>query len=128
MCPTGCGPLYKPGADLRDTTCPCGFGYFDRFGLFVAGDRVRGGQALSRESYAIHCTTCPVHADPRNRDAETMSLHHDQNRGFQDYFLPETGIDFEVLKIYVARDGASASARPAPFNVILTVSIYLTVL
>jgi hypothetical protein len=120
MCPSGCGPLYKPGTDLRDTTCPCGFGYFDRFGFFVAGDLVRVGQAISREAYAIHPHSCPVHVDPRNRNLDPgLSVSDRQGRGFRDYFLPGTGIDFEILKIYVAYDGPTASVRPSKFNVIL---------
>ena len=119
MCPSGCGPLYKPGTDLRDTTCPCGFGYFDRDGFFVGGDRVRAGQAISREAYAGHPHSCPVHADPRNREADaSASLGNDeQSHSFRDYFMPETGIDFEVLKIYVSRDSELASARPTTFHV-----------
>ncbi|KAF7507017.1 hypothetical protein GJ744_011041 [Endocarpon pusillum] len=118
MCPSGCGPLYKPGKDLRDTTCPCGFGYFDRDGLFVAGDRVRGGQAVSREAYEKHSPSCPVHADPRHREADAPASFGsaEQGHGFRDYFMPGTGIDLEVLKIYVSRDGGFASARPTTFH------------
>ncbi len=121
MCPSGCGPLYKPGIDLRDTTCPCGFGYFDRSGLFVAGDHVRSGQAVSRESHATHPRSCPLEADPRNRNTESeFSDAGGQSGGFRDYFMPGTGIDLEMLKIYVARDGPMGTVRPTEFHVIRT--------
>lgn len=60
-----------------------------------------------------------MHADPRNREADaSASLRGlEQGHGFRDYFMPETGIDFETLKTYVSRDGGLASARPTTFNV-----------
>jgi hypothetical protein len=125
MCPNGCGPLYKPGIDLRNTTCPCGFGYFDRSGLFVPGDRVRRGQAITREAHATHSRSCPVRLDPRTQDgtASQSPDSDDKDGAFRDYFMPDTDVDFEILKIYVARDGPSASAKPTTFHVSLT-SIY----
>lgn len=109
MCPSACGPLWRPGEDLKDVTCPCEFGYFDSSGLFVAGDRVRAGSAPSREAQGDHHASCPVRVDPRNQNEDPSALI--------DYFLPAEGIDNEILNIYIRRDGPQASAKLTTFNV-----------
>lgn len=119
MCPSGCGPLYKPGIDLTDTTCPCGYGYFDRSGYFVSGDRVRSGSAPSREAYAGHDPSCPVRADPRNSHgiSETSSTLGAQDEPLQSFFMPAEDVNYDVLKVYVKRDGPEASATPTTYQV-----------
>src|SRR5271169_2856497 len=59
-CPTNCGPVHKEGATLEEITCPCGYGYYDKWEKFINGSLVREGKAPSRAEYVAHVRQCDL--------------------------------------------------------------------
>jgi hypothetical protein len=111
MCPINCGVVLRPGLPITEWVCPCGHGYWDAVAKeFITGEQIRDGQAQSKEDYEAHLRICERCLAKAEQDS---LIAFDGDDRFKHYFLPKSGISFEVAAKNIDQYlGSPASIRP----------------